>query len=390
MFNFGNPPDRHNTNCVKWDAKTGNFPLWIADMDFECAPPIKEALLRRVEHGVFGYTTVPDSWYDAYISWWKEEHGVTLERGWLSFCNGIVPAISAVVRALTEPEDEVVLQTPVYNMFFASVKNSGRTVIENHLLYDGEAYSIDLEDLEEKLARPKVKLFILCNPHNPTGNIWDKKTLTRIGNMCRKHQVRVVADEIHCDITAPEKSYVPFAACGEENLFNSVICLAPSKAFNLAGLQTAAIVVPDEKVRAIVLNEMQQADLTHPNSLACIAAEAAFTQGKPWLDELRSYVFENRKFAEDFFEKYLPEAKPVKAEATYLLWLDCKSFMQDTRAFSSFLQKNAGIILNAGEDYGADGAGFMRLNLACSHTLLEQALDEFAKAVELWKVTPKG
>ena len=390
MYTFDNPPDRHNTNCVKWDAKGGNFPLWIADMDFECAPPIKEALLRRVEHGVFGYTTVPDSWYDAYISWWKEEHGVTFKREWLSFCNGIVPALSAVVRALTEPGDEVVLQTPVYNMFFAAVKSSGRTVNENRLLYDGETYSIDFADLEEKLALPTTKLFVLCNPHNPTGNIWDKETLTRIGDLCRKHQVRVISDEIHCDITIPEKRYVSFAACGEENLLNSVICLAPSKAFNLAGLQTAAVVVPDEQLRTIALKEMQQADHTHPNSLACVAAEAAFTQGKPWLDELRSYVFENRKFAEGFFKKHLPEAKPVKAEATYLLWLDCRSFMQDTHAFSTFLQENAGIILNAGEDYGADGAGFMRLNLACSRTLLEQALDEFVKAVELWKASPQG
>jgi len=254
-YDFDTVINRRNTNSLKWNVKENELPMWVADMDFQTAPEIQAALMRRAEHGVFGYSAVPDEWYEAITGWWNKRHHFVIENQWLMFVTGVVPAISSAVRKLTTPGENVLVQTPVYNIFFNSIINNGRNVLESPLLYDGEQYSIDFADLEEKLESPQTTMMILCNPHNPVGKIWNKETLERIGTLCRKHHVIVLSDEIHCDLTAPGREYIPFASVSQDCRENSVTCIAPTKTFNLAGLQTAAIVVPGEALR----NKMHRA-----------------------------------------------------------------------------------------------------------------------------------
>ena len=244
-YDFDIVTDRRNTHSLKWEAADGELPMWVADMDFKTAPEILSAIKERVEHGVFGYSVVPESWYSAYRDWWKSRHHFDMDREWLIFCTGVVPAISSIIRKLTTPAEKVLIQTPVYNIFFNSILNNGRQVLESELRYKEGEYEIDFEDLERKLADPQTALMILCNPHNPIGKIWDRETLAKIGELCKKHHVVVLSDEIHCDLTAPETEYIPFASVSKTCQENSITCIAPTKAFNLAGLQTAAVVVPD-------------------------------------------------------------------------------------------------------------------------------------------------
>lgn len=243
---FDKEIQRRNTGSLKWNVPEGELPMWVADMDFQAAPEICDAIKSRAEHGIFGYAFVPDIWNQAYIDWWGEKHGFWMEKEWLIFCTGIVPAISSMVRKLTTPGEKILIQTPVYHIFFHSILDNGRKVQENPLLYDGKEYTIDFEDLEKKLADPQTTLMILCNPHNPIGKIWDKDTLARIGELCLKYHVIVISDEIHCDLTKPGKDYVPFASVSEKCRENSITCIAPTKTFNLAGLQTAAVSVPKD------------------------------------------------------------------------------------------------------------------------------------------------
>ena len=250
-YDFDALTDRSGTYSLKWEEAGDALPMWVADMDFQTAPPIREAMRRRLDHGVFGYSIVPDEWTDAYIGWWRDRHGVTFERESLIFCTGVIPAISSMVRKLTTPAENVVIQTPVYNIFFNSILNNGRNVLEAPLTYNAAAgrYAIDWEDLERKLADPQTTLMILCNPHNPSGQIWDRETLARLGELCWEHHVTVISDEIHCDLTDPGFGYVPFSSVSEHCRMNSVTCIAPTKTFNLAGLQTAAVMVPDPVLR---------------------------------------------------------------------------------------------------------------------------------------------
>ena len=248
-WDFDRLVDRRNTGSLKWDVAEGELPMWVADMDFQTAPCVRDAIRARAEHGVFGYSIVPEEWYQAYIGWWRDRHGFTMEPEWLIFCTGVVPAISSMVRKLTTPAEKVLLMTPVYNIFFNSILNNGRQPLEGGLVYDGMSYRVDFEDLERKLADPQTTLMLLCNPHNPIGKIWDRETLARIGALCLKHHVVVISDEIHCDITAPGTEYVPFASVSEDCRDNSVTCIAPTKAFNIAGLQTAAVSIPNPVLR---------------------------------------------------------------------------------------------------------------------------------------------
>ena len=294
-YDFDTPINRRNTNSLKWDIAENELPMWVADMDFKAAPEIQAAIEQRVAHGVFGYSVIPDEWNQAYIGWWQRRHGLTAEKDWLIFCTGVVPAISSIVRKLTTPAEKVLIQTPVYNIFFNSILNNGREVLENSLKYSGGEYEIDFDDLEKKLSDPQVSLMILCNPHNPVGKIWDKDTLEKIGELCYKHNVVVISDEIHCDLTDPGKEYIPFASVSEKCRNNSITCVAPTKAFNIAGLQTAAVIVPNPALRHKVWRALNTDEVAEPNAFAVQAAIAAFTKGEEWLDELRQYIFENKK-----------------------------------------------------------------------------------------------
>lgn len=384
-YNFDKLTDRRGTNSLKWDVVENELPMWVADMDFETAPEITEALKKRAAHGIFGYTVVPDAWKEAVSGWWERRHGFKMEQDWLIFCTGVVPAISSAVRKLTTAGENVLVQTPVYNIFFNSIRNNGRNIVENRLLYREGAYQIDWVDLENKLKDPQTTLMILCNPHNPTGSVWTREELARIGELCADNHVLVLSDEIHCDLTEPGYEYTPFASVSEVCAQSSVTCIAPTKAFNLAGLQTAAVAVPNEAVRHKMDRALNTDEVAEPNAFAIDAAIAAFTKGDAWLDELREYLTGNRKMVQNFLEQEIPNVRLVPSHATYLLWLDCSHVIGDALELSRFLRKETGLYLSAGLSYGEAGRQFLRLNIACPGERLSEGLKRLREGIKAYE-----
>lgn len=382
QYNFDEVVNRRNTNSMKWNVGENELPMWVADMDFETAPEVKEAIQNRAIHGCFGYAEVPESWYQAYIGWWERRHHFTLEKDWLLFCTGVVPAISSIVRKLTTPGEKVLVQPPVYNIFYNSIRNNGCTPMENALVFDGVGYYIDFEDLEEKLSDPQTSLMLLCNPQNPSGKIWNEETLAKIGNLCAKYHVTVVSDEIHCDLTDPGKEYLPFASVNQECRDNSITCISPTKAFNLAGLQTAAISVPNPVLRHKVWRAINTDEVAEPNVFAVEAAVAAFTRGEGWLDALRRYIYENKQCAIRFMEERLPQIEVVPSEATYLLWLHCKDQKVNSAILAEQIRNKTGLYLSDGVQYGGDGIHFLRMNIACSRSQLQEGLARLESALQ--------
>lgn len=384
-YNFDQIINRRNTHSLKWNVKETELPMWVADMDFETAPPIKDAILKRAAHGIYGYADLPEEWYQAYIHWWEKRHGFSIQKEWLVFCTGVVPAISSVVRKLTTPAEKVLIQTPVYNIFFHSILNHGRQVLESPLLWDGSEYQIDFTDLEQKLADPQTSLMILCNPHNPVGKIWDKETLAHIGALCHKHHVTVISDEIHCDLTAPGHQYVPFAAASEECRNISITCIAPTKTFNLAGLQTAAVVIADETLRHKVWRGLNTDEIAEPNVFAVEAPIAAFEHGAEWLDALRVYIQENKDTAARYIQTHLPQAILVPSEATYLLWLDIGKQVHSAAEAARFIRENTGLYVSSGAQYGKAGESFLRINAACPRKILLDGLERLRKGLDAYQ-----
>jgi cystathionine beta-lyase len=381
-YNFDAVINRRGTDSMKWDVAENELPMWVADMDFQTAPEIIDALQQRVSHGVFGYTDVDDDWYQAYINWWKNRHGLEIQRQWLMFCTGVIPAISSIVRKLTTPNEKVIIQTPVYNIFFNSIVNNGCRVWESPLRYDNGSYSMDFADLEEKMSDPQASLMILCNPHNPVGKIWSKEELAQVGQLAKKYGVTVVSDEIHCDLTEPGKGYVPFASVSEECRQVSITCVAPTKAFSIPGVQTAAIFVPDQFLRHKVWRGINTDEVAEPNVFASHAAVAAFNHGGPWLDELREYLFANRHRVEDFVKAELPQLHVVSGDATYLLWIDISSTGMSSDELAKFIRKETGLYLSAGTAYGDCGKDFLRMNVACTKANLEDGLSRLKTAID--------
>ncbi len=381
-YDFDKLTDRRGTGSLKWDVPHGELPMWVADMDFETAPEIIRALQERAVHGIFGYHVVTEDWYEAYRSWWERRHQLEMEKEWLIFCTGVVPAISSTVRKLTTVGENVLIQTPVYNIFFNSIRNNGRNVLESPLVYKNGEYSIDFADLEEKLADPQTTLMLLCNPHNPIGKIWDSETLARIGELCGKHHVLVLSDEIHCDLTDPEYRYIPFASVSRACRDNSITCLAPTKAFNLAGLQTAAVMVPNPVLRHKLNRGLNTDEVAEPNAFAVAAAVAAFGQGEEWLEDLRHYLWENKQYVRKFIGERLPEIRVVPSDATYLLWLDCSLITGDGGALAAFIRRDSGLYLTEGEEYGEPGKSFIRLNTACPRERLREGLERLERSVK--------
>ena len=379
QYDFDTIIDRRLPDAVKWAVGNDELPMWIADMDFFAAPEIKEELCRRLTHGVFGYGDVPDVWYDAYTAWWETRHGFAMQRQGLIFCTGVVPAISGAVRKLTTPAEKVVILTPVYNIFYNSILNNGRVVLPCPLTYENGAYDIDFSALETALADPQTSMLIFCNPHNPVGKIWDKETLAKVGKLAKDNGVTVLSDEIHCDITAPGKDYVPFLSASNDCKEVGIACIASTKTFNLAGLQTAAVYCENPVLRHKIRRALNTDEVAEPNCFAVPAAVAAFTKGGPWLDALREYLWENRAFAENHIQTKIPGAKPVKAEATYLLWLDCTALSFDGD-LAAHIRKTSGLLVSGGEQYGAP-KGFLRVNLACPRALLEDGLERLKKSL---------
>ena len=381
-YDFDTVINRKNTASLKWDVAENELPMWVADMDFETAPAVKQALEKRAAHGVFGYSVLPDAWYEAYRNWWSSRHGLQIEKEWLVFCTGVIPALSTAVRKLTTPGEKILIQTPVYNIFFNSIINNGRFVAESPLAYDGDRYTIDWEDLEQKLSDPQVSMMILCNPHNPVGNIWDRKTLERIGELCRKYHVIVFSDEIHCDLTAPGKEYVPFAGVSETCRSISVTAIAPTKAFNIAGLQTAAVMVPDELLRHRMWRALNTDEVAEPNAFAVDATVAAFGEGGEWLDALREYLQENKKTVKEYIQKEIPQIKVGSLDVTYLLWLDCSRITDNAEELNVYLRKKAGVYLSEGNIFGGNGAEFLRFNTATTRKNILEGLKRLKSGIE--------
>lgn len=379
------PVSRRGSNSVKWDVAEHELPMWVADMDFRTAPEIIEALQIRVNHGVFGYSIIPDEWKDAVCSWWKRRHGLELQKDWLIFATGVVPILSSVVRKLTTPGENVLIQTPVYNIFFNSIINNGRNVLQCPLHYENFEYSVDFDALEADLANPQTTMMILCNPHNPVGKIWDRDTLAKIGELCLKHHVIVVSDEIHCDITDPGREYVPFASVSDICRRISITCAAPTKTFNIAGLQTAVAIVPDPFLRHKVNRGLNTDEVAEPNAFAMEATIAAFNKGEGWLDALRLYIYENKQIVAKYLKEELSDIILVPSEATYLLWLDCSKVCDNSKRLAKDIRNKTGLFLSDGVEYGRTGETFLRMNIACrKETLLDglNRLKEYFQEVE--------
>lgn len=384
-YNFDEMIDRRKTDSLKWDIPEGQLPMWVADMDFKTAPEIMDAIKEKADEGAFGYTIVPDRWYDAYKMWWKERHDFTIESEWLMFCTGVIPALSSIVRKMTTVGEKILVQTPVYNIFFNSIVNNGRYIVENPLLNDENGYHINFEELERKLSDTQTTMMILCNPHNPVGKIWSKEELERIGELCYKYGVIVVSDEIHCDITTPGKGYIPFASVSDKCRDISISCVAPTKAFNMAGLQTSAIIVPNERMRAKVNRGINTDEVAEPNYFAIQAAVAAFTKGGEWLDELRTYIYENKMTVKKYIDENLKDVKTEVTDATYLMWIDCRNITDDSKRLAAFIRKNTGLYVSAGEQYGKAGEGYIRMNVACCREALNDGLERFKNGINMYR-----
>ena len=383
-YNFDEIIPRRNTNSVKWDeaAQDDIIPLWVADMDFRVLPQITEALRQRVDHGVFGYTHVPDSYYESVIRWFKDRHGLQgVKPSDIIYTSGVVPAISAIVRGLTLPGDKVLVQTPVYNCFFSSIRNQGCLVEENHLVYKNNTYVVDWDDFERKCADSRVRIFLLCNPHNPAGRVWKKEELQRMGEICQKHDVFVISDEIHCELVMPGNEYTPFASLSDGFLKNSATCVAPTKAFNIAGLQIANIIVKDRNKRERIDRAINIHEVCDVNPFGVIATEAAYTEeGAEWLRQLNTYLFANYRFLCDFFSKHFPSLEVVKLEGTYLVWVDCSSLGKSSTEIVNNLYRH-GVWMNDGVMYGENQGAFIRINIACPRKILEEGLLRMEKAL---------
>ena len=364
-YDFDKQISRRGTGSYKWDSAESEhvLPMWVADMDFRTAPAIVDALRRRVEHGIFGYTRVPDSYYEAVTGWFAQRHGWKIDREWIIYTSGVVPAISAVIKALTVPGDKVLVQTPVYNCFFSSIR-------------------IEYEDLERKAADPKVKVMLLCNPHNPAGRVWRHEELVRIGEICIRHGVTVVSDEIHCELVFPEHRYTPFASVSEDFLRHSVTCISPSKAFNIAGLQIANIVCADAGCRAKIDRAINDNEVCDVNPFGVIATQAAYNEGEEWLDQLIEYLHANYLYMREFCREHLPEFPVTVLEGTYLVWMDCRKLCMSSEELERRLVAEAGLWLNAGTMYGAEGEGFMRWNIACPRNTLTEGLKCFVDFIK--------
>ena len=385
-YNFDEIILRRDTNSYKWDSSSDRevLPMWVADMDFRTAPSIIKALRERVEHGIFGYTRVPDSYYDAVIGWFKRRHAWEIRKEWIIYTSGVVPAVSAVIKALTVPGDKVVVQTPVYNCFFSSIRNNGCEIVANPLCCDNNnRYYIDFDDLEQKVSDDKVKILLLCNPHNPVGRVWTKEELMQIGNICLRHNVTVVSDEIHCELVFPEYHYIPFASLSDEFLKHSVTCISPSKAFNIAGLQIANIVACDDDMRKKIDKAININEVCDVNPFGVIATVAAYKEGEEWLTCLLAYLEENYRCMSEFIAGYLPDFPITKMEGTYLVWMDCRILRKSSDELEQLLLTENKLWLNAGTMYGEEGEGFMRWNIACPRSMLIKGLEKFRDFVTI-------
>ena len=383
MYDFDTIITRRGTNSIKWDARPpfdadteGVIPLWVADMDFKAAPFIIDALRKRVEHGVFGYVCVPDSYYEAVCRWFSGRHGWNVEKDWIIYTTGVVPALSAAVKALSRPGEKVILQSPVYNCFFSSVRNNGCEILDVPLLYHDGTYSYDFDGLERACADPAAKVMLLCNPHNPAGRVWTREELARVGDIARRHCVTVVSDEIHCEIVMPGFTYTPFASVSPENQACCVTLCSPSKSFNTASLQIANIITPNPEWRKLIDRAINVNEICDVNPFGVLALEAEYSpEGAEWLKELNQYIYDNYLL----LREKLTDWTVCKLEGTYLPWVDVSSLGLPTEKIDEELLRNYKVWVNAGAMYGTEG--FIRINLATPRSVLAEGLDRVSRGL---------
>ena len=380
--------ERKNTDCLKFDAATRRgypediLPLWVADMDFPAAPPILEALQKRITHGVFGYSEPdPERFFPVLERWFRERHNWQIQKDWLLQTPGVVFALAMAVKAFTEPGDAVLIQQPVYYPFSEVILDNGRRRVSSDLLLKGGRYEIDFADFERKIVENKVKLFLLCSPHNPVGRVWTRDELETVAAICRKNNVIVIADEIHEDFVWTEHPHIPYASLGGAIAEKAVICTAPSKTFNLAGLQVSNIFIPDYGLRRRFKHEINAAGYSQLNTLGLIACEAAYGEGFSWLQEVKQYLRENIDFTRVFLQQHIPWIRLVEPEGTYLLWLDYRGLGLSSFELDEFIIKKAGLWLDSGAIFGAAGKGFQRINVACPRSVLQEALERIQRAI---------
>ncbi|WP_061994713.1 MalY/PatB family protein [Clostridium sp. ATCC 25772] len=385
-YNFDEIPNRIGTNCAKWDNRRAIFgrddviPMWIADMDFGVEPAIVKAMEERLKHEVFGYTYSPDSYYKSVINWMQKRFQWKIEKDWIKFTPGVVPGVNSIIAAFTKPGDQVILQTPVYHPFYRLIKNNDCEVLENPLVYDGSNYKMDLENLK-KIITDKTKMIILCSPHNPGGRVWTMKELKELGEICIENNILVVSDEIHGDIVYKPNKHTVFAQINDEFANNSIICTAPNKTFNIAGLETANIIIQNEKLRKQFEIQLDKHCIHGPNIMGAVALEAAYVNGEQWYNQLMDYLNKNVEFVLNYFENKIPKIKVQRPQGTYLLWLDCSQLNMSNDELNKFFINKCKVGLNNGKMFGHAGEQFQRMNIGTSRKIIEEALNRIENAI---------
>ncbi len=374
-YDFDKLIDRRNEDSLKWNCEESELPMWVADMDFEVAPCVRKTMEGRISHPCFGYSEIPERWAKSYVDFWKSAFGADLKEEALLFSLGIIPSLSTSIRAFSHPGDEVVLLTPVYNIFNHSVENNGRLVTGVSLINENERYSINFKDLEKALSSPKAKILVLCNPHNPVGRIWSKEELSHLASLCKKHNVLVISDEVHGPISYGKSTYVPYVSSCEEARENSITLIAPTKAFNIAGVQTSACYVENKKLKDKLAFALNADEVMEGNFLSYVVAASCFDEGREWLSQMNAYVHKNYLYVRDFLKKQLPKAMLAPLEATYLIWVDLSSYEEDDVSFCANLRKETGLWITPGSTYGKEGKGHVRINLACPRSRVMEGMN---------------
>lgn len=395
-FDFDAEIDRSGTHAIKWEVvKRGDrfvpvdrhtneprlLPMWVADMDFRCPPAVVEALTARAQHGIYGYTWPDDSYRQAIVDWLARRQGWIIERDWILSTPGVVPALNLLVQTFVQPGQRVIVQPPVYYPFYTAVTNNQAELVRNPLRCEAGRYEIDFDGLAELVRQPDVVMLILCSPHNPVGRVWTADELRRLGELCTANDVLVVADEIHGDLIYPGQRFTPYGTLAPALAENAVICTAPSKTFNLAGLATSNIIIPNAALRARFERTLMRAGLHGGNTFGITALEAAYAHGDAWLDALLTYIAENYRYLRDFLAEHLPQIKVIEPQGTYLVWLDCRGLGLEQAALEQLMLDEARVFLDEGYIFGDEGAGFERINIACPRALLAEALARIKTAV---------
>ena len=383
MSRFDKITNRLNTNSIKWSGDENELPMWVADMDFEAPEEVSNALIERAAHKIYGYCDIPSDWNEAIVNWRLKRYNHKIDKDDLLYCTSVIASISSTVRKITSPGENIVIQTPVYNIFYNCILNNGRNVLESPLVYENGVYSINFKDLEEKLSNKQTSMMILCNPHNPIGRAWSKEELSKIGELCHKYYVVVLADEIHCDLIDPSLVYTPFSSVNEVCKNISITCSSPTKTFNLAGLHTSYIYISNPYLKHKVWRAINTDEVAEANIFAVTGATAAFTYGGAWLDELREYIYQNKLDFINMVEKELP-VHIIRSNATYLLWVDCSKICSDTVELVDFIKAETGLRVTAGKVYGECGKTFIRVNIATQNVRVKEGAKRFIEGIKAY------